>query len=78
MLVDKLPALENSSRDIIRQTTDAIHSARQNYSAAESSERIRRALRHKMRNYSDVMNSNGDRIYYRKKILKDGKVQLLY
>ena len=62
VLHDKLPALENSSKDIIRQTTNAIHSARRNYIAAESSERIRRALRHNVRTYSDTVYINGDRV----------------
>ena len=73
VLHDKLPALENSSKDIIRQTTNAIHSARRNYIAAESSERIRRALRHNVRTYSDTVYINGDRVYYRRKDYKGWK-----
>ena len=39
----ELPAIESLSSDIIYQNMKASHSARQNYIAAKSSERIRRA-----------------------------------
>ena len=73
ILEDRLPAMEISSSDIIRQNMDALHSARGNYIASESSERIRRALRHNVRSYSDVVYENGDRVYYRRKNFKGWK-----
>ena len=36
VVVDKPPAFEESSSDIIRQNMNALHSARKNYIAAES------------------------------------------
>ena len=74
VLYDKLPALESStSSDIIRENMNAMHVARQKYIEAESSEKIRRALRHNVRSYADVKYSNGDRIYYRRKNFKGWK-----
>ena len=74
VLIDKLPALESStSSDIIRENMTAMHVARQKFIEAESSEKIRRALRHKVRSYADVKYSNGDRIYYKRKNFKGWK-----
>ena len=47
---DKLPALDNEySTDYIRKNLDVLHKARENYVKAESSEKLRRALRMKTR-----------------------------
>ena len=52
---------------------NAMHISRQNFIAAERSEKIRRALRHKVRSYSDVVYVNGEifsliiHSYYQKK-----------
>ena len=68
VLEDKLPALEsNTSSDIIRKNLEALHSARKNFIQAESSERIRRALRHNVHTYADESFNNGDRVYYKQK-----------
>ena len=48
-LTDKLPALESTtSSDIIWRNMEAMHKAKQNYVQAESSEKIHRALCHKV------------------------------
>ena len=74
VLSDKLPALEpTTSSDIVRTNLEAIHSARKNYIAAENSERIRRALRHQVRTFSDVKYETGDRVYYKRKNVKGWK-----
>lgn len=66
VLTDLPPALTScTSSDIIRDNLNAIHSARKNYMAAEASEKIKKALRHKVRSYSDVVYENGDKVYYR-------------
>ena len=52
---------------------NAMHSARKEYMEAESSEKIRRALRHKVRSYADVVFSNKDKVYYRRKNFKGWK-----
>ena len=41
--------------------------------AAESTEKIRRALRHKVCSYSDIVYINGDRVYYQRKDFKGWK-----
>lgn len=68
ILEDELPAMECSSSDI-RQNMEAFHSARQNYTAAESSDKIRRAL-----TYSDAVYDYGDKVYYHRKKLWVGNV----
>ena len=40
---------------------------------AESSEKIRRALSHKVRSYADVVFVNGEKVYYRRKNFKGWK-----
>ena len=42
-----------TSNEIIRRNMNAMHSARQNFIEAESSERIRHALHHNVRTYAD-------------------------
>ena len=74
VLTDNPPALSSvTSSDIIRNNLNAMHSARKNYMAAEASEKIRRALRHKVRSYADVSYVNGDKVYYRRKNFKGWK-----
>ena len=46
VLHDKLPAMEVSSIDLLRQNMEAIHSSRKHFVMAESSDKIRKALRH--------------------------------
>ena len=74
VLTDLPPAFETTtSSDLIRNNMNALHSARKNYIAAESSERIRRALRHKVRSYADTVYVNGDKVFYRRKNVKGWK-----
>ena len=42
-----------------------MHTARQNFIKAESSEKIRRALRHKVRSFSDNRYENGEKVFYK-------------
>ena len=49
---------------------NAMHILRQNFVAAESSEKIRWALKHKVCSYSDIVYVNGDRVYYQRKYFK--------
>ena len=90
VLTDELPALSaKAESDVIRTNIEARHTAREKFIQAESSERIRRALRSKVRNYSDVIYESGERVFYRRKNFKgwkgpatiigvDGKVVLSY
>ena len=74
VLVDKLPALESSTAsDVVRNNMNAMHVSRQKFIEAESSEKIRRALRHKVRTYANVKYSNGDKVYYKRKNFKGWK-----
>ena len=74
VLVDEPPALESSTKtDIIRENMSAMHRAREAFIESESSERIRRALRHNIRTYSDEIYENGEIVYYRRKNYKGWK-----
>ena len=65
-----------SSNDITHQNMKALHNTRQNYIAAESSER--RALKHKVHTYSDVLYDDDDeKVDNCRKNFKVGKVLLL-
>ena len=69
---DNLPALSNStSSQLVRENLEALHRARENFVKAESSERIRRALRKNIRTYSEVEFVPGEKIYYKRKMDKD-------
>ena len=74
VLTDEPPALESrTSSDIVRMNLNAIHQARVNFMRAEASEKIRRALKHKTRTYSDEQFTNGDKVYYRRNNFKGWK-----
>ena len=73
VLFDKPPALDQSEVDVIRKHLNAYHSSREAFVRSEHDERIRRALRHKLRTYSDTRYSNGDRVYYIRQHMKGWK-----
>ena len=74
VLTDALPALETTtSSDIIRKKMETKRKARESYIQAESSECIRRALRHNVRTYADERYCNNDKVYYRRKNFKGWK-----
>ena len=74
VLTDRLPALTQvTSSDMMRETINAVHSSRTNYIAAESSDKIKKALRHKVRSYADIAYEKGDKVYYRRKNYKGWK-----
>ena len=62
VLTDELPALSSIESDVIRVNIQARHVARQKYIQAESSEKIKRALRSKVRNFSDLKYENGEKV----------------
>jgi hypothetical protein len=64
VLTDRPPALESATSDIIRKKLAALHSAQQNFIKAESSERIRKALRHQVRTFSEELYETGDKVYF--------------
>ena len=74
MLSDDLPALEIETESVtVMKNLIALHSARKNFVAAESSERIKRALTHQVRTYADEIYENGDAVFYRRKGYKGWK-----
>ena len=71
VLTDLPPALENTTAsDIVRKNLEALHAARKNFIEAESSERVRRALRHKVRSYADQHYESGQKVFYRREGVK--------
>ena len=68
------PAFESSTKvDVIRDNMNSMHRAREVFVESESSERIRRALRHNIRTYSDEIYENREVVYYRVKNYKGWK-----
>ena len=45
---------------IIRNNLNVIHNAKKNYMAAKASEKIQKALRHKVRSYAYIYYDNGN------------------
>ena len=67
VLHDKLPAVSGELKsEILLDNLNALHSARKAFIAAESDERIRRALRQKTRNFTSSVFQNGDSVYYKR------------
>ena len=74
ILTDKLSALESTtSSDIIWRNVEAMHNARKNFAQAESSEKIQRALCHRVRSYADVKYGDGEKVFYQRKNFKGWK-----
>ena len=66
ILGDKLPALEGVTESkALEMHLNALHGARQEFIKTETDERIRRALKHKVRT-SEVSYQKGDQVYYKK------------
>lgn len=65
VLVDKPPALQGTSvSHNVAKHLNALHSSRRAFIAAEASERIRRALRHKIRTSGEPFCA-GESVYYK-------------
>ena len=63
---DKLPALEDSKFEIIRHNLNAMHTARHAAIQIESSERVKRALRHNVRPTDTADIEINDKVYYKR------------
>ena len=73
IMTDNPPALQGSTTsEVLATHINALHAARQAFIQSESSERIRRALRHKIRACEERFD-NGDTVYYK----REGKDRLL-
>ncbi len=63
---DKPPALDQPCQsDLVRENLNALHKARENFIKSESSEKIRRALRHNIRTYSEITFNPGEKVYFK-------------
>ena len=73
VLNDNLPALEGMTiSETLALHLNSMHTARQSFIKAESSEKIRRALRHKIRPVGNAFDRN-DLVYYKKDKCKEWK-----
>ena len=71
---NQAPALENkTSSQVVAANLNALHSARKRYVELESSEKIQRALRKNIRNYSDQVYQSGDVVFYKRSKTKTWK-----
>ena len=69
-----LPAQEPSTHsDLVRTNLNALHKSRENFIKAESSDRIKRALKHNIRTYSEVDFLPGEKVYYKRNKVKGWK-----
>ena len=67
ILHDKLPAMEPcTASELVKRNLELRIAARKAYIAADSSERIRRSLRMKLRTSNNTIVNNGDYVYYRR------------
>ena len=67
ILIDQLPALEGiTTSEIVADNLNAKHSARKAFVECESSEKLRRALRHQVRKSCSQSYGNGDRVLYKR------------
>ena len=64
---DKIPALEHvECSDIVRKNLNAMNIARLEFIKCESNERIKRALKHNIRQTSMLEIQSGDEVYYKR------------
>ena len=74
LLNDAPPALHpTTNSDLVRENLNALHKARENFIKSEASERIRKALKHNVRTYSEVDFQPGDKVYYKRRKTKGWK-----
>ena len=59
---DKLPALCESTSEFMKKKLMIMSKSKEAYLQAESSERVKRALRRKTRTFTDTVYSQGDRV----------------
>ena len=67
VLIDKPPTLEGcTTSELIAVHLNAIHVARKFFLESESSEKVRRALRHKTRDVPAMIYQTVDVVYYKR------------
>ena len=72
-LTNDPPALECSSSEIVQKNLNAIASARRSFIESESSEKVKRALRHNLNPASSTKYFTGDCVYYKRNDSKKWK-----
>ena len=76
VLYNRPPALECSSSKIVLENLSSIAEARKAFVESESSEKIKRALRHNQRPSSNNKFYTGDIVYYKRNDSKNGRGQV--
>ena len=61
------PALDIPQSEMVRNNLNALHNARENFVKAEASERLKRALKHNIRTYSEEVFDQGEKVFYKKR-----------
>ena len=65
---DLLPALENkTTSEIVAKNINAVHQARRDYIKSGYSSKMKLALKHQVRTYSDIICITGDLVYCKQK-----------
>ena len=61
------PALESSTAsEVIAEHLNALHAARKTYIASESCEKLRRAMKHRVRPATSLVYQTGDFVFYKR------------
>lgn len=67
VLNNELPALETRVSSVtVEKNLNAMNNARRAFIESELSEKIKRALKHKVRSCNDAVFENGDKVYYKR------------
>lgn len=67
VLNNELPALETRVSSVtVEKNLNAMNNARRAFIESESSEKIKRAVKHKVRSCNDVVIENSDKVYYKR------------
>ena len=78
VISSKPPALWDDHISVtVEKNLRAMHAARKSFIEAESSEKIKRALRHNIRKCNDVRLQSGDRVYYKRRTVVSGMAREL-
>ena len=66
VLTSELPALETQVSSVtVENNLKTMSSAREAFIQSECSEKIKRAVKHKVRSCNDAVFENGDKVYYK-------------
>ena len=73
-LNDRPPALEGTtSSEVVAKNLNALHSARKAFIEDEATEKLRRALRHKIRPITTMIYNQGDKVFHKRVNSKEWK-----